>query len=230
MPGTDVYDLTQFPWRYNPTTRLVVLIHGLNSSPLAWSKYLPALSNESTACFAPYVKNKAYCKVKEAAEPILEAVQDYAEMNPHNPIYLIGHSQGARIAAYIEQRLSVRQVHYISIAGPHYGTKLVNRLNAVNLSELFNLTPSIENELFYRGEWSTNKLIQWQNNCNAQISRLFFASPDDWRSSPIETSFPNLPNSQYFVVFRQSHVTIIDAVCNKVLAYIANGEGYEANA
>jgi len=124
------YDASELPCLKEPSSKLVVLIHGLNSSPLAWSGYLDKLSTQihKTSYFAPYVYKKGYCKVAEAAIPILNVVQAYADQYPNSCIYLVGHSNGARIAAYIER-----------IAGKKYslslycGTPLWIKTNEVDL-------------------------------------------------------------------------------------------------
>jgi hypothetical protein len=51
------------------------------------------------------------------------------------------------------------------------------------------------------------------------LKRIFLASIDDWSVFPSKTSFPNLPNSHY-LMSRESHVTIIDAVREEVLFHI----------
>jgi len=213
------YDVDDQLWE--KSTKLVVFIHGLNCSPLAWSKYFNEISSKTISCFTPFVYKKGYCKLEEAVDPILNVVQRYAEKHSENPIIIVGHSNGARIAAHIEQKLNAKNIRLISIAGPHCGSLMINNINKFGLNRFFGITSDMEKELTYNGEWVKEKLQEWyevqKQYKNKKVERVFFASVDDLRIFPNETSFPNLPSSTYHIVSGQSHVTIIDAVKPPVL-------------
>lgn len=221
---SNTYAIDEKQWRNS--SRLIVLIHGLNSSPLAWTNYLEEISKfeDQASCFVPYVLKKGYCKCKEAARPILDVVQKYADQYPDNPIFLVGHSNGARIAAYIEQKLNADDIRVVSIAGPHCGSKLVSWLSMLRLAGLFGMPDDLVEELAYEGQWAVNKLKKWQEqqgtDIKRKVERVFFASADDWRIFPANTCFPRLPNSSYYLMSGESHVTIIDAVRPKVLGLL----------
>lgn len=222
----NTYDKINPPWKQTASYKLVVFIHGMNSSPLAWSRYLTEMSNpdNKASFFIPYVYKKGYCKLSEAADPILDTVQSYADQYPDNPIYLIGHSNGARIAAYIEQGLNAKKIHLVSISGSHCGSKLMKWINMAHLTRFFGIPEELIEELSYLGEWPTNKLIEWQDKqrkIEKKVERVFYATADDCRVFPIETSFPNLPNSSYYLCARESHVTLIDGVKDRILSYIS---------
>lgn len=226
---TGSYNNAKQPWLTGPSSKLVVLIHGLNSSPLAWSGYLKEKHTaESTASyFVPYVHQKGYCKISEAADPILKTAQAYANRHPNNPIFLVGHSNGARIAAYIEQGLQAKHIHLVSIAGPHCGSNLMKWIDRLGMAKILGIPPIMTQELMHMGEWPIKQLIKWQDSqetykkTEKMVKRVFFASADDWRVFPNETSFPNLPNSSYYLIGQESHVTIIDGVKDEVLSYIS---------
>lgn len=220
-PHTAKYDMQKHQWYNKPSKQFVVLLHGLNSSPLAWSSYLPHMPE---ACFVPYVKDKGYCSLKEASQPILEVVQDYATRNPDVQIVLVGHSNGARIAAYLEQRLHASDIRLVSIAGPHLGSKLINLIAKIGMQRLFKITPQMEAELVYGGEWSKKKMRKWQSHADPDVERTFFAAAQDTRVFPSATCFPCLPNSTNHLIRLESHTTIIDGVCPLVTAYIRNLE------
>jgi len=96
-------------------------------------------------------------------------------------------------------------------------------ISILGMEKIFRLTPEMTEELSYLGDWPTQELIKWQamqENTEKRVDRLFFATASDSRIFPIETSFPNLPNSSYFLVAQESHVTIIDGVKESVLSYI----------
>ena len=195
-PFSNAYEIDEKQWQ--TTSMLVVLIHGLNSSPLAWTKYLKDLAapERSVSRFAPYVYKKGYCKCKEAAQPILDVVQSYARQYPTRPIVLIGHSNGARIAAYIERNLDARDIRLISIAGPHCGSKLINWVDRLGFTKPFGFTVNMVEELSYQGRWARKQLNKWRTkqkedvDTGRKVTRVFFASADDWRIFPNETSFP----------------------------------------
>lgn len=224
LQGNKTYADNFQPWQNGCSSRLIVLIHGLNSSPLCWTKYIQKLfeCEKSTSYFIPYVYKKGYCKLKKASQPIFNVIKNYADQYPHNPIILVGHSNGARIAQYIERKLEAKNVKLISIAGPHFGSKLVNWITYLHLNSWFGLSASMTNELKYNSEWVNRKLIKWQKNSvrneDNSVKRIFFASADDLRIFPNDTSFPILPSSTYILIGGESHVTIVDALCEKVLA------------
>lgn len=216
------------PWISEPKNKLVVFIHGLNSSPLAWGKYILHLEKEY-AIFAPQVHQKGYCALEEAAAPILAEVQSYAHLFPDNPIFLVGHSNGGRIAAYLEQKLIARRITLISIAGPHSGTALVNRLQSMRALSILGISRQMALEFEYQGNWALRNLIDWQNDAILtdeikKVKRIFYATADDGRIYPFSSSFPNLPNSAYYLLRRHSHVTIIDAVQQHVCHLITEEE------
>jgi pimeloyl-ACP methyl ester carboxylesterase len=110
-----------YPWRDGKSRLLIVMIPGLNSSPLAFSNYFTE-KDPGVSCFTPHIYKKGYCPVKEAAAPLIKPVQSYADQYPDNPIVIIGHSQGAKIGARLERKLKAKKIHFISIAGPHGGS------------------------------------------------------------------------------------------------------------
>ena len=154
-------------------------------------------------------------------------MQNYSDRYPSNPIFLIGHSNGARIAAYIEQKLNAKFIRLISIAGPHCGTQLVNRVSMLGLDTCFGFTCKMTKEFLYKGPFAIKKLVKWQSRhvmyarMQKSVKRIFFASVDDWRIYPNETSFPALPGSQYVLVRGESHITIIDSLRANVSQFIA---------
>ena len=225
------YDTTNQPWIENKDSeKLALFIHGLNSSPLSFSLYLEELKKRShtTSYFIPYVHQKGYSKLSEAADPILDVAQTYAHLYPKNPIFLIGHSNGARIASYIEKRLKANNIHLLSIAGPHGGSIRFKVIKALRLSSFFHLPEEITQELSYLSSFATDSLIEWQTQANniedRKISRLFFATADDWRVFPSKTCFPKLPNSSYYLISKASHVTILEKTLPFILSYIESND------
>ncbi len=190
---------------------LVAFIHGLGSSPLTWTHHLDA-KVEGATVFIPHVYKKGYCKVSRAAEPIFDVITSYSRQFPDNPVILVGHSNGGRIAAYIEQRIQVKKVCLISIAGVHGGSKLVNLFAYFKINRFFGFTESMTRELMFSGTSVVDDVTKWQSLPVdlKQVERVFIATAEDTRAFPICTAFPNVPNSSYYLLSGESHVSIID--------------------
>ncbi len=221
------YDVEDCPWNTHGSKKLIVFIHGLNSSPLSWSKYLQKLPKDpQTHYFAPYVVKKGYCSVESAAAPILRVLKNYGQQHPSSSIYLVGHSLGARIAGYLDRQLCTsHDTKLISIAGPHYGTKCVTTIRKLGLTHSLGLSPEMLAENHFGGEWSKTHVNRWREQSKQVVAsqachRLFFASADDLRIYPSQTCFPLLPNSSYHLLKRESHVTIIEAVQEAVFSFV----------
>lgn len=216
------------PWLRSHSKILVVFIHGLNSSPLAFSNYLTEFLERTDGVhyFAPYVYKRGYCSLSEAVAPIMDVVQNYAYQYPNNTIILIGHSRGATIAARVEQKLKAKNIRLVSIAGPHYGSKIVEWAARWNLTERLGFTEQTIKEMTYQGDLVKGKLTKWQEaqkkycEDGKQVKRFFFAATCDMRVYPMETCFPDLPDSTYYQVRRESHESIVDGVREQVMAYI----------
>jgi hypothetical protein len=197
-------------WKINGSNKLVVFIHGVNSSPLSWSEYFK--HEPSYDYFVPNVYKKGNCSIEKASHPILNDVQNYVERYPNNYIILVGHSNGARIATYVEQNLVAKNICLVSIAGPHHGTKLVNLAKWCGITKYLNFSCKLLDELTYDG----NGRCKFKNT----TIKHFFASKNDMRVFPNDTSLPLEQNSTYYLIHGESHVTIIDSVKNEVLCII----------
>lgn len=217
-----IYNDNEYPWCQRSSSGLVVFIHGLNSSPLTWTKYCKIIQerNPGILCFAPNVYKKGYCSVKRAAEPILKAVRNYQQGNPDAPIWLVGHSFGAKIAARIECKLGAKNIVVISIAGPHGGTALQKIIHRLGADGLFGLSAELLQELIPYGEKSLKACRKWQKhsirNFSSACRRIFYAAVEDGCIFPSQLCFPRLVNSSYHLVAAQTHTTIVDAVCEDV--------------
>lgn len=224
------YDDIKQPWlKDRSSEKLVIFIHGLNSSPLSFSKYFLEMEklSKTTSYFMPYVYQKGNCSLIYAAEPILQVARTYTKLYPKNPIFIVGHSNGARIASYLEQRLQAKEIHLLSIAGPHGGSIRHKIIDTLKLYPSFGLSKEIVKELSYLGSFSKNFLHEWQNKSkealqmeDKKIKRVFFAAADDLTVFPSKTSFPKLPNSSYHLLAPASHVTILEKVFPLVMNYI----------
>ncbi|MEC7839605.1 MAG: hypothetical protein VX777_06165 [Chlamydiota bacterium] len=223
----DSYGVDTLSWnRDEGSKKLVVFIHGLNGSPTIWNRYLLKLESESNQAttFAPYVKDKGYCKLKEAALPILEAVQNYISKYPDNSVTLVGYSNGASIAGYIERKINTKKVTLVSIAGAFNGTMLIDRINATpGLEKPLGISKDLHHEWMFDNDWHRKRVKKWQaGESAAEVKRIFFATANDICVYPFKTSFPYLPNSEYLLLSTGSHLTIIDEVFESVISCVAD--------
>jgi hypothetical protein len=144
-------------------------------------------------------------------------------MFPNNQVIIVRYSNGVKLSGCVERHLNAKYIRLISIAGPHGGFKLITLLNYFNLTKHFGFNSCMTSDYLYYGLKSRNRIVKWQNaerNYQAQekhVKRTFFASADDTRVFPCNTAFPFLQNSSYHVIANKSHVTIVDAVKEKVL-------------
>jgi len=234
VAAKSVIDLTEegayssklLPWNITKDSKkLVVFIHGLKSSPLVWTKYLNEIvenQKPTTTIFAPVVKDTGCCKLKEAALPILTAVENYVEKYPDNKVILIGYSNGARVAGFVERKLNAKETRLISIAGSFKGTKLIDDLlPAPLLKNTLGIPSSLNEEWMFSSDWHEKQINKWRNRAHLEsISRVFIASADDFCIYPHTSSFPSLPNSEYWLLSSASHVTIINMVQDVIVSYI----------
>ena len=162
IDGSFVYPSKMLPWNKEPekeSAGLNLCIHGLNGSPLHWTRYVKQhqLEHPKMDTLSPHVHLKGNCSLEDAAKPLLLLVQDYMQNNPGKPVNIIGTSNGGRIAAYIESHLNPelvkkRALTITSIAGVHYGTKMVDRLKRFKLIKFARLDKTLANEF----EWGFN--------------------------------------------------------------------------
>lgn len=231
--GAAYYAPEDLPWKDQSSEKLIVFIHGLNSSPLAWSDYFLDLQNTrlNYHYFLPYVYKKGYCTLNEAALPILRVIEAYCESFPENEIVLVGHSNGARILAYLDCELHPKyKIHLAAIAGPFLGSKMISDLSYFGVTSFFGFSEDMTREFEYQGDFAASQLETWlgkppRENCRA----IFFASESDFRVTPISTSLPEKPGSEYVLFEDESHVTIIDASKKHIIEFILNANELDEN-
>lgn len=158
---------------------LVVFIHGLNSSPLSWTRYILNLAGrtDATHYFAPYVYRRGNCSAREAADPIFRAIVKFKQRHPSARICLVGHSIGARIAGYVEclMRSGFQCVSLVSIAGPHGGTRFLTTAAdnsddsdrtcfscGIATRNWINISPEVRLEYQWNSDSSRDFIRQWQ--------------------------------------------------------------------
>lgn len=178
-----------------PTTNkdcLIVYLHGLNGSPTRARPYLSKIRVPATI-LTPIIPYRGNCSLEVAAESIIT----YIEQNNYKTIILIGYSNGARIASYIENTLPYNvNVLFISIAGVHYGSKLMNIIDYLGLCNLFGVNRKVVENL----KWHKSIVLP-----NRQHTTSYYIS-----ASMDERVFPFVKLENQHIINWCSHTSVLE--------------------
>lgn len=219
---------------------LVVIIHGLNGSPgLLATFYAEPLEKKAPGKFeiwVPRVFKKGNCSLEEAAEPILQEIRRYIQTNPEKPIQITGHSNGARIAAYLETRLRDENVaiRITSIAGPIFGSDVISLASTTKIGSLF--FKKITLKELSTGSSVAKNLISSMKTPVTKGSRefMFYGAYNDMAIPNIDSCFPKIDkNETCQIVFGCAHTEIVRYLSReeteKTLSFLRrNGIGMQA--
>jgi hypothetical protein len=224
------YVTADLPWnkpeKNKPSEGLYVLLHGLNCPPCAWDNYITQIRKDQpdADCFVPVVKDAGNNSLESISKPILAAVGDYVKKNPGKPICLVGASNGARIAGYIERKLLQEKaaIKTISIAGVHFGTKIIDKLEEFRLLKLFNFHPNIVKDFKFGSESAKKYLFDWRQSdklAEGIRDREFYASTEDDKVFTFTSGLPviNELKDKYIIIHGETHHSLIDAVQRRIL-------------
>jgi hypothetical protein len=198
--------------------RLVIYLHGLNGSPNRAVPFFRRLRDKyaDADIIAPIILHRGNCSSRTAAKPIIDLVNRYIDEHPTNPIVLICYSNGSRIGSVVENSIPDQiDVTFVSIAGIHHGTKLMDYLDLFRLTRLFNLNRMVVDE--FKWDSLVMKPRRSTSSCH------FIATPTDERVFPLRTSMPLVTVSnrvKYHIIDNCSHVSILDPALEIVLGII----------
>ncbi|MBM3206803.1 MAG: hypothetical protein FJZ43_04250, partial [Candidatus Staskawiczbacteria bacterium] len=206
----------------NNTTKqnngLIVYIHGLNSSTSDGNLYkrdIQQILPNEFEIFVPNVKRKGNCSLQEAAQPILEEIEQYIEKNPGKPIQLIGHSNGGRIAAYIETCLREKPVHIrlTGIAGAFRGSDTLALGNYLGISKLF-VPKIVQKELKTNSETAIKLMNKMKEDIKVgSRTYTFYATTNDLAIPNIQSTHPNIGHhAEYVLLSHCGHSSIVSVV------------------
>lgn len=232
------YPSDQLPWQKDKESKgLFLTVHGLRGSTTEWEKYENDFKQQYPGAhhFNPHVALEGNCPLEEAAKPLLKAVEDYLKKFPGSPITIIGTSNGGRIAAYLESHLSPEllgnsKLLVVSVAGVHYGTKVIDRLDNLRVLQLANLNSTLADEFHWGSEVAEENLKLWQDKQtewkknDKKVSHFFIATTEDEQVRGQSASLPQAPSDttqvKYAVYNAESHISIVDASHSKVMKWI----------
>ena len=220
---------------------LIVFIHGLNSSPHTgrnlYKKEIENQTNGEFEIWVPTVPKRGNCSLEEAAKPILEMVKKYIETNPGKPVQLIGHSNGGRIAAYVETHLRDKEVdmRVTGIAGVFFGSDLITLYKRTGTAHLFLCRPILQD--LKTGSEKSKELI---NNMRKEVTvgsreYTFYTTIDDVAIPNFTSCLPNImQNEKCHILIGCGHSDIQEIICErevkKVIAFLKEHENMNLNS
>lgn len=234
--GRYSYVSEALPWTgANKSDGLYLFIHGLRGSPTDWDRYAEEVMQKDPVAhvFVPHVAAKGNCALEVAGGPLLEVVCNYLQKFPGRPIYLIGTSNGGRIATYIETHLDPAvlgnsSLKVASLSGVHNGTLLVNRIRKMGLSRLLRLDRVLEEEFVFGGRAAQGFMQAWQEKQRVwrqqdqSVRHLFCATTEDEQVRRLSSSLPNSQDrwTEHKISSGHSHTSIVDALRGQVIEWI----------
>lgn len=200
---------------------LIVYIHGLVSDPvIGKSLYAQEIEKREPGKYTilvPNVPKKGNCSLEEAATPILEIVRKYIKENPGKPVQLIGHSNGGRIAGYIETHTRDLDVNMrvTGIAGVFEGTNIVNIGNIFNLTNVF-ISPVLANELKTNSKVSKKLINDMRQKVeNGSRKYTFYTTVDDLAIPNYTSCLPKINQKEEYIIKTGCSHSSIQRAINK---------------
>ncbi|HEY4832570.1 MAG TPA: alpha/beta hydrolase, partial [Waddliaceae bacterium] len=167
--GKLCFSENSLPWKSaKESAGLYLFVHGWRSSPIRWNRYCNEIQKlkPDAHLFVPQVPFLGDCALEGAADPLLEVIKDYIKKFPGKPVTLLGASNGGRIINYLENNLSPEilsssPLSLVSLAGLHYGTKLVDIAANTGLVRLVGLDDALIEEFRWANPKAKQQLLDW---------------------------------------------------------------------
>lgn len=233
---TYTYKKEELPWNSSSESQgLYLFIHGLRGFPADLGQYIEEVrrKNPHAHLFAPRVAKGGNCKLTKAATPFVEVVEDYLSKFPGKPVTILGVSNGARIATYIEghmrpEMLGSSRLSIVSLSGVQYGTSMATFLEKSGLARFWGLKKNTRKELVFGSQVAQENLAAWrqrQSLWKAQdsaVRHLFCASTEDEQVRSLHCALPYHESaiSDYKIYNGQTHVSIIDGALDDVMRWL----------
>jgi len=203
---------------------LFVMIHGLFSHPADWKHQAAELKNRKFDLFVPFVPKGGDCSLEDSAGPILPYLQDYAMKHPGKPICILGHSNGGRIVASLENSMREKApktpIKVSIIAGIPFGTDL--KLWKALRVDKWLLSKAWFKEADYHSPTAQAMLKQAKKPVEKGMGERdyeFYATTSDLIVSNLACSLPTIGKGErHFVVHGEGHFSIIKKVASRQMA------------
>jgi len=219
------YDHCDKKKEWNKESRgCVVFLTGLNGHPGIWKGQLAKLKDTPAIDrFIPYIPESGDCVLETAAVPILKVVEDYTKTHPGKRICLIGVSNGARIATYIETKLRTiapnTPVKISTIAGAHFGSRWADFFKNLGMPAIPKHSGPLMAELLFGGKKAKELLDEVQKPLPANVIRSyqFFATTEDTTIIDLCSAIPKTAaiERSYRVLNGHGHNSIVNAVAEE---------------
>ena len=221
------------------TQGLVVFLHDLGSSSWQW-RYVVDSFREAPEFYeykfwVPNLNFTGTCELAltETITNVSKVLTDFAMKNPNAFVYLIGTSNGARIAAMIETQFDVqtfKNIHlrFVSVSGFFGPSDLARKLDSFGLLPYMGYAEFIRDELVkdechedFLSSWNKRQKI-W-DDLRIDVRHIFYASVDNERLYPVsKTSFPKLhgqSKTEYILVTGWDHYSLVNGLSETYLSW-----------
>lgn len=215
-------------------TALCVILHGLKASYSQFDQFHEAILKDAdlqtVRVYRPHIYKEGNCSIEEATAPILAAIRQWKSYKPLEPVFIVGASNGGRLAAHIASVLSEESLGPLkvsAVAAPIFGTKTAGISTAdegLSSSEAaWEKVVEVMTNVFFSGERSLKTLKYGSDRAKALIDEMrvaakkgvefdFYASITDYLVSPSTTAIPrNIQNSRAILFTAEGHNSIIQA-------------------
>ncbi len=223
---------------------LVIYLHGLRRSYWDWRNVYKIMKDDDR--FIKYkfwtlnIEKKGDCNYMDAATDITTVINDYIRLYPDLTIFLIGTSNGSRIAATVESMLDPElyknaKIRLVSIAGFFGPAHITQVAHSYGILNYMGYHPDIIDAL--TTDDPHNSLLEmWneqQHNWKAytvDVKHQFYASTDDERLYPPTSSLPKLNKyynngndiDNYIIIPGWDHCSIVDGISDIYIEWCAN--------
>ena len=217
---------SSYSYKSQNSKGLFVLVHGLLDHACSWKSQIKLLKKHSNIdIFVPRVHLLGNCSLEQAAKPILPHILEYTKSHPKKPICLLGFSNGSRIVTWLETKLrkktSSSAVKVSTIAGVHFGSSVITRMNKIGLSKWM-FSPAIRKELAYASRKSQLLIQKVLEPLSPQVAKRdyeFYATTEDILVPNTDSSLPILGKGEKFhLIHGYGHTTIVEAVAKQQIA------------
>ena len=229
---TKEYCLDELPWnKSQDSAGLCLCLHGLDATFRQWEKFTQQIPQQfpTVHYLAPTILHAGNCSLEDAAMPVVKIVKDYLTKFPGNHLFLIGSSNGARVASFLEVHLNPQlfqsgaSLTVISIGGVHGGTKMMDIANRVCCDPCFKKHPAVRQELSFNSDSSLqlcsqlrDKQLQWK----VPVTHIFYTTTEDHLVRPLSSTLPKITEGIYKIISGHTHETLVDAVLPEVIEWL----------
>lgn len=245
-----VYQILRFVYRYhvNPQIkpyitpqssyskeRLVVCLHGLNSSPNYFKEVVAEMHHydlSNTHIYTPILTNRGNAKLDDVVKPIFEHIKKWAQTPGEKQLVLIGISNGARAARAINAEIlhsketeNINKLRVVSIVGSNQGSTAVNFAHKARLAWLMSKPMAEEMPTYSQRHAQLNQALSSLEASPIAHDYTFLASPHDCLVPNYDSTLMKMPQkipARYALIPYYGHHGV-ERAASKAIAQCAVG-------